>query len=155
MSPQPRDIARYWLAAAECGFAQPSDWQAWADSLIMLDTEPPETWLIDLAAAATADALKTWSDHHGMSDDDCDKATLGYLWHRYRNGSLSLGACLAEVGEAADHGHVGIECESFYALLNELESKGDSAAVARSAHRLCSGCFEIARAQLRALSSGT
>lgn len=147
------EIARYWIAAAEAGKIDPQDWQRWADRLILHDAALPETWLIDLAAANSLEQLIEWSTDYSMRDPDYDAATLGYKWHQYRDGSIPLDQCLSELGMLAHELDTRIECESFYTILNELDSTGDTAVAAKAAERLCASHVALAMNQLRTLTS--
>ena len=97
----------------------------WADAMIERLDRPP-LWICDLSTIKyRPDALKVIRDFldaepfekiHTAADE-----YLGFLWIRYDRRELSWATFLAEAGQYADGPGCGIECEYFYAMLNELE----------------------------------
>ena len=147
-------IARYWIAAARSGRVKEADWQSWADKLIAT-SDSPDSWLIEMSLAKNVDQL--WraleprlrqEQPDEMNDDD---AVLGHIWERHESGEISLAECLQKAAEEADSSSASLECETIYALLNELEASDDGESVGQKAAKVFADVQEAARAQWTAL----
>jgi hypothetical protein len=120
-----RPVAHFWLIAAKSHFAAPSAWMLWADKVIST-TDRPALWLADMSVAdslakleiALKDRLATESS---KTDPEHHNALLGYLFMRYKAGTLTLEELLQQAGEESDSGPITVECEKFYSLLYRLE----------------------------------
>lgn len=133
-------IARYWVAAAESGYAEPRDWQDWADRIILAMPTPP-AWVLDLATATDAAQVRTalidrlvtaeWNARESLDD-----SVIGYLWLRFVRGKLSLNECMRLAGMRADCGDGDVGCESFYDLLSRLDAGEEYERVVADAQRL-------------------
>ena len=55
-----------------------------------------------------------------------DDALIGYLWLRFERQEINFWDCLDLIGKAADASCSSIECESVYALLNDLEANSQN-----------------------------
>lgn len=130
MTVQP-PLAAYWLAAAESGFARREEWAGWADAWIA-HTENQPNWIIDLSLATSLDDL--WriltpqidqEVQQGFDRIEISDAVLGYLWLRFERGDIDLRTCLELAGRHADAYDTSVECEAFFALLNNLEGGQD------------------------------
>ena len=147
-------IARYWLAAADTGWAKKGEWQAWADKLI-LATDVPDEWLICLSLAQNPRELRSalldcfWLAEFNL--DEYYDAVLGCLWQRYLEGEISLAECLDNAGSAADGNPGRIECETIYILLNELEATENEDAIRAKASDVFSEVHRIAMKQWKVL----
>jgi hypothetical protein len=125
-------IAHYLFAMAFSGFYNKSEWQKWADDIILREDEP-KLWLINVSLARNIDDLsKVLSDlmiteriymENGPPFSD---AVIGYYYLRYLSKDISINELLQMSGEEADGGEgASIACEEFYMILNELESDRD------------------------------
>lgn len=156
-----KPIARYWIAAARSGRVKEADWQGWADELIAT-SDSPDNWLIEMSLAKSLDqlcrALEPRLRQEQLDETSDDDATLGHIWERYESGEISLAECLQKAGEEADSSSASLECETIYALLNELEASGDEAIVGQKAAKVFSDVRQTAAAQWKVLfadGSGT
>lgn len=152
-----KPIARFWIAAARSGRVKEADWQSWADELIAR-SDSPDNWLIEMSLAKSLEELwraleprLRYEEPDVATDDD---AVLGHIWQRYESGEIPLTECLRKAGEEADSSSASIECETIYALLDELEMAGDETIVRQKAAKLFSDVQETAREQWTALFSG-
>ena len=116
-----------WIAAIESGFAQPTEWVAWADRQIAQMDEPP-VWVLDLSCAHSAkDALSLFWPACGrvtpvlLEGLDWTGLYLGFLFLQFERGDLNMLDLLLQAGRRADSASFRIECETFYLLANEID----------------------------------
>ena len=144
----PYKIVGYWLDASFAKRIKPKVWQLWADGLILKLTDP-EIWIMDMSMAHSEDLLYKLYVELGREEGlgKLDGAVLGHYWERYKQGQISLRECLNEAGLYSDPYDVGIACEEFYELLNELEDTGCIELVEKKAEPLFASFHKIAEFQ--------
>lgn len=156
-------LASYWMAAARSGYAKPSDWQSWADAAIER-CDAPDGWLIDVSLSPNLAALerslagRLQRERSSIEvDATMDDATLGYFWLRYERGELNLAECLELSANVADSGSASTECESIFALLNDLEQAANprqAATVTARSKPLFAPMTSMASSQWKVLTAG-
>jgi hypothetical protein len=128
-----------WVAALESGYAPHARFVKWADQLIDRDPYQPR-WVLDLSLTKDLrDAVGVlrleWSRQcespaNGVPPIDVPgNLHLGFLYLRYKEGSLSMSQLLELAGMYSDsqgYGKTDASCESFFYLLNELEGRQKS-----------------------------
>lgn len=125
-------IAHYLFAISFSGFYNKSEWQKWADELILRE-DKPKLWLINVSLARNIDDLsKALSDlmiterSYLRNEPPFSDAVIGYYYLRYLSKDISINELLQMSGEEADGGEGATKaCEEFYMILNELESDKD------------------------------
>ena len=112
----------------------------WADLQIM-ETARPEYWIFDLSLARSRDEAirvmsEEWSRRSSMPTEQNSRRILeaklhvGFLFLQFEKGQLKMIDLLCQCGAYADGpgcGWVGVECEAFYLLANEIEGGGPTA----------------------------
>lgn len=121
-------LALTWLAAAESGFCRAEDWQRWADSKIENFDGLPY-WIYDVSLAVDISSLRMAASEATYELDleapgtlEIAPMVLGFYFLRFRLKQISLFELLKLAGLVADSGFAGIDPESFYCILNDLES---------------------------------
>ena len=125
-------IAHYLFAIAFSGFFNKSEWQKWADELILRE-DKPKIWVINVSLARNIDDLsKALSDlmiterSYVKNEPPFSDAVIGYYYLRYLSQDISINELLQLSGREADGGEgATIACEEFYMILNELERDKD------------------------------
>lgn len=125
-------IAHYLFAIAFSGFFNKSEWQKWADELILRE-DKPKIWVINVSLARNIDDLsKALSDlmiterSYVKNEPPFSDAVIGYYYLRYLSQDISINELLQLSGQEADGGEgATIACEEFYMILNELERDKD------------------------------
>lgn len=120
-----KDFASTLALAIEAGCLTYRDTIPWADATIARLDHPP-LWICDLSTVKyRPDALRVIRDF--LRTDPSEPINtktdeyLGFLWIRYQRRELSWATFLNKAGQYSDASSVGIECEYFYEMLNELE----------------------------------
>lgn len=128
-------IASYWLSAVSTGFAGPTSWKNWADTLIERLEQPP-VWIIDMSLANTPDDLFKAVEERKAEEDRAagnviplGNAKLGFYYLRYERGDYALDEFLSVAGDEADGGTADLPCESVFEILNNVERARDDAAL--------------------------
>jgi hypothetical protein len=119
-----------WTAAIDSGFAQPSEWVAWADERILRLEEPP-LWLLNLSLASSArDALGVvWPACRFVAPEawtplDWNGLFLGFLYLRFERGDFNMLELLLQGGRKTELANYRVGCEAFFELANELDVRG-------------------------------
>jgi hypothetical protein len=164
-APQPCFSLR--TAAIDAGVLRLSDLVAWADREILRLDAPP-MWLLDLSLATDARGLDVaWQraidgDEAGpveLLSLDPTELRLGLLYLEYDAGRLTLAELLERAGLETDPptAGLGLDCEAFWALLNELEGRAprprDAPPLEARVRKLLGMAAETARAALPYLRS--
>lgn len=121
-------IGHFLFATAFSGYFSKKDWQEWADKRIMRSGKLDD-WLINVSLSRDIDELsKALCDllidesHRIKSIPPFSDAVIGYFYLKYLDGKLSLQDLLLKSGDEADGGEgASVECEKFYAILNDVE----------------------------------
>jgi len=122
------------LSAVEAGYLTLSDVVRWADQQILSEDRPPG-WLLDLSLASTSQTAVNllragWRQQveaHGCNSQLHERSGqlyLGFLFLRYERGDLGTAELLYLAGQKSDVQECGIDCQAFYALLNEIDGGG-------------------------------
>lgn len=121
-------------AAGSSGLLPVTDLVAWADQRI-LQLDSPPGWLLDLSLAKTQDEavgtlLMEWNRYietggHERPDPELHgDLFMGCLYLRFERGDLTMAELLRLAGQYADAPGYGIDCETFYSMLNEIDGGG-------------------------------
>lgn len=120
-------IAHYLLELAQSNYWEPSEWQAWADNLILKSSEP-EFWIIQVSMVNNLDEL--WKvlgnkylderSRHGATIG-LSEAIIGYYYLEFESNQISLQKFLLLAGDEADSGETEVSCEAIYRISNEVE----------------------------------
>lgn len=102
------------------GFYSKSDWQNWADNMILNNTEVDE-WIYNLSLAnSREDAMDAVCNGYGLyylSEKFCFyEVVQGYLYLMYKNGKINRKDFFCFVGDLEDV--YGDDCEFFYEMLD-------------------------------------
>ena len=121
------DLLQLWIKALQTDLVARPQWMDWAISEIER-SEQPESWICELATTATREAALDilYAATRGSATTlqwlNDQMLSLGVLYSRYGNGQLALDQLLREAGDQADRNNaLEPSCETYYALLTELE----------------------------------
>lgn len=148
------EMSVIWMAAAVAGFANVKDWQKWADDKIERFENLP-FWIFDLSTAG--DLRQLWavvreavSEIRLQQTDVLELGTLvqGFYLIRYSLGQISLSELLKLAALQADTGFADSAPETFYSILNDMESGAITMEVGNSqVTKILSSACEIARSK--------
>lgn len=99
----------------------------WADAQIADHSGLAPAWLVEIALAKHAPAMLAelrafaYGSHQQPDYRMLESYHVGCLFERYTRGELSWASFLRLAGENADSRDLGVPCEYFYEMLNEIE----------------------------------
>lgn len=99
----------------------------WADEQIADYSGPAPAWLIEIALAKSEPAMLAelrafaYGSRQQPDFQMHESYHVGCLFGRYTRGELSWASFLRLAGENADSRDLGVPCEYFYEMLNEVE----------------------------------
>jgi len=126
----PLPLFELWVPATETGALPVDRLVQWADEQIARLDKPP-FWLLELATANDVEGIRVAMRSVSLPDcprkpGDHDVIYLGCLYLCFQAGRITLFDLLQRAGSYSDcrSGNWIPDCETFYALLNELDGGG-------------------------------
>jgi len=113
--------------AIEFGRVTNSQWQRWAERMLLVSSPNELSWLVDLYEAdqprAALGALANGARRHTSEFTvDVTSLRLGFLYLDWEQGLLSATDLLHKAGDITDSNYDAPSCETVYQVLNRLES---------------------------------
>jgi len=150
----------FWLAAAEAGFAQPGDWQRWAD-IFIIQMENPALWLIELSMSDNRDAFMKATVDQRLDElaenpliyANYSDAVVGYSYILWNKKSDTVSQFLLDCGAFVDGMDGSMGPEEPYSILNEFEQTGNFDQAEREIQKLFEPCQQEAILQWGILQS--
>ena len=151
-------LATYWMAAAESGYAKPSDWRSWADQIILVMPHPP-IWIIDMAVAEDVDGLaKALNDRRFVeglaegrsreaSETEFEEIVVGYFWLRFRKNEIALSECLWLAAWRSDAYQLDFSWDELLELRSLLQDGSPSAPIELHVKQILGNLGELAQRQ--------